>query len=74
MSEAMKKDGLAKLIGRYARRHREGKSRMLDELCEDHGYERKYAIKLLGAGLPPGAGGAMRGPNQCGARTTLRRD
>jgi hypothetical protein len=58
LSEAMKKDGLAKLIGRYARRHREGKSRMLDELCEDHGYERKYAIKLLGAG------GAMRDPNR----------
>ena len=25
---------------------------MLDELCEDYEYERKYAIKLLGGGLP----------------------
>jgi hypothetical protein len=47
---------LPKLQERYARRHREGKSRMLDELCEDYGYERKYAIKLLGGGLPAGPG------------------
>jgi hypothetical protein len=25
---------------------------MLDELCEDYHYERKYAIKLLGGSLP----------------------
>jgi hypothetical protein len=27
---------------------REGGSRMLDELCQEYHYERKYAIKLLG--------------------------
>jgi hypothetical protein len=64
MSEELKKECLAKLIGRYARRDREGKSRMLDELCGDFGYERKYAIKLLGAGLPPGSGRVHAGPER----------
>jgi hypothetical protein len=35
---------------------------MLDELCEDHGYERKYAIKLLGEALPLPSGRAHPGP------------
>src|SRR3569832_1745050 len=52
MSHEMKSDLLLKLRTRYGRRNREGKSRMLDELCEDHGYERKYAIKLLSDTLP----------------------
>lgn len=43
---------LQRLRERYARRHKDGKSRMLDELCEQHGYSRKHAIKLLGAWLP----------------------
>jgi hypothetical protein len=29
---------------------------MLDELCDDYKYDRKYAIKLLGGGLPPRCG------------------
>src|SRR5712664_4010871 len=37
---------------RYARRHKEGKARLLDELCEQHDYSRKHAIKLLGDTLP----------------------
>jgi len=52
MSKEMKEEWLPKAQKRYAQRNREGKSRMLDELCEDHGYERKYAIKLLGDQLP----------------------
>jgi hypothetical protein len=64
MSKELKTECLAKLIGRYARRNREGKSRMLSELCEDFGYERKYAIKLLGAGLPPGSGQVRSGPER----------
>jgi hypothetical protein len=40
--------GLAKMRWRYAQRGREGKSRLLDELCEVCGYDRKYAIKLMG--------------------------
>jgi len=52
MSEELKRDWLPKLQMRYAGRNREGKSRMLNELCADYEYERKYAIKLLGGGLP----------------------
>jgi len=52
MSKELKREWLPKLQERYARRNREGKSRMLDDLCEDHEYERKYAIKLLSGGLP----------------------
>ena len=33
---------------RYQGRGMEGKSRLLDDFCEHYGYERKYAIKLLG--------------------------
>src|SRR4029077_21190171 len=33
---------------RYVGRGKSGKSRLLDEFCEQHRYERKYAIKLLG--------------------------
>ena len=47
MSYEMKAELLPKLRVRYARRRRKGKSAMLDEVCEDYGYERKYAIKLL---------------------------
>jgi hypothetical protein len=38
---------LERLRRRYAGRGKVGKSRLLDEFCEHHGYERKYAIKLL---------------------------
>lgn len=40
---------LPRLWQRYANRGREGRSRMIDELCEQFGYSRKHAIKLLGA-------------------------
>jgi hypothetical protein len=36
MSKALKKDWLPKLQARYALRNREGKTRMLDELCDDY--------------------------------------
>ncbi len=48
MSQLSRKEYLANMRWRYARRGREGKSRLLDELCEVCGYDRKYAIKLLG--------------------------
>ena len=62
MSKELKKESLSKLQIRYARRHRLGKSRMLDELCEDHHYERKYAIKLLGGTVPVARVGPSAGP------------
>jgi hypothetical protein len=37
---------------------------MLDELCDDYQYERKYAIKLLSGGLAPAAGRAHPGPER----------
>jgi hypothetical protein len=59
MSQELKRDWIPKLQARYAGRGREGKSRMLDELCQDYEYERKYAIKLLGGSLPE-PGGKVR--------------
>lgn len=61
MSKELKTDWLPKLRARYLRRNREGKSRMLDELCQDYEYERKYAIKLLGDRLPEPSGKARPG-------------
>jgi hypothetical protein len=52
---------LEKLRNRYQNRGKEGKTRLLDEFCEQYGYERKYAIKLLSGAIgceqqssPPG--------------------
>src|SRR5215831_11073207 len=62
MSQTLKSEMLPKLRERYLRRSREAKSRMLDELCQDYGYERKYAIKLLGNCLPLLRGQKHPGP------------
>ena len=64
MSRELKKDWLPKLQARYARRNREGRTRMLDELCDDYQYERKYAIKLLSGGLTPPARKVHPGPER----------
>lgn len=64
MSRGIKRDLLPKLRARYARRGREGKSRLLDDLCEDYGYERKYAIKLLGDTVPTPSGRRHPGPER----------
>ena len=44
---------LEKLRKRYAGRGAEGKSRILDELCEQYGYHRKHAIRLLNGAVVP---------------------
>lgn len=62
MSQELKKELLSKLQVRYLRRNREGRSRMLNELCEDYEYDRKYAIKLLGGVLPQPSGRSHPGP------------
>ena len=49
MSQKIREELLPRLRQRYAKRDRQGRSRMLDELCEQWDYERKHAIKLLGA-------------------------
>ena len=43
-----RREQLAVYRRRYQGRGTEGKSRLLDDFCEQYGYERKYAIKLLG--------------------------
>jgi len=48
MSQKSKKEVIAKMRERYSGRGREGRSRLIDELCELVGYSRKHAIKVLG--------------------------
>ena len=49
--------------GRYCQRGREGRSRLLEEVCELCGYERKYAIKVL-SGKRAVIGSRKRGGSQ----------
>lgn len=60
--ELDRSEELKRWRARYARRNREGKARMLDEFCEQYGYERKYAAKLLADRLPRRSGAAPTGP------------
>src|SRR6266481_2490435 len=50
--ELKRSEELERWQERYQRRNRAGRSRMLDEFCEQYKYERKYAIKLLRDRLP----------------------
>src|SRR4029079_5817576 len=52
MSQQTTREVILKMRERYGRRGREGRSRLLDELCALCGYTRKHAIKLLGGKLP----------------------
>ena len=40
---------LPRLRQRYAARGKEGWSKIIDELCDQFGYSRKHALKLMGA-------------------------
>lgn len=62
MSRIMQKEQLPVYRRRYEGRGREGKSRLLDELCEHYGYSRKHAIKLMTG--QAGAGHKPRHPQQ----------
>lgn len=53
MKELSIEEHLQRLRQRYARRHKQGKSGLLNEVCEQYRYSRKHAIKLLGDALPP---------------------
>jgi len=61
MSDQSRREVILKMQERYAGRGREGRSRLLDEICELCGYDRKYAIKLLRRKAPVGDGKARRG-------------
>ena len=52
---------LQRLRARYALRGKPGKSRLLDELCEQYRYSRKHAIKLLRDRRPPPQSGRRGG-------------
>ena len=52
MSEMSRKEYLERIRGRYERGGRVHKGVILDEFCKVCGYERKYAIKLLGRKVP----------------------
>ena len=60
MSQKLREELLPRLRQRYAHRGREGRSRMLDEVCEQWSYSRKHAIKLLGAKAGWGGDPAVR--------------
>jgi len=48
-----RQEQLERLRNRYEGRGPEGRSRILDEICEQYGYHRKHAIRLLnGADVP----------------------
>ena len=48
MSRKIAEEVLPRLRQRYVGRGREGRSRLIDEVCEQWDYSRKHAIKLLG--------------------------
>jgi len=45
---------------RYRQRGRQGRSRLLDEVCAMCGYERKYAMKVLGGVRAIAGGGGLK--------------
>ena len=57
-----REEQLCRWRSRYARRNKQGKARLLDELCEQYGYSRKHAIKLLADSLPKPTGQLPSGP------------
>jgi hypothetical protein len=62
MSARSRKELLEQARARYRFRGKEGRSRLLDEVCALCGYERKYAIKVLGGKRPlVGERGLRRG-------------
>jgi hypothetical protein len=65
MSAKSRREVLAQARARYENRGKQGRSRLLDEICALCGYERKYASKVL-AGKRPivGSGVRRRGGSQ----------
>lgn len=60
MSQKIREEMLPRLRQRYVLRVREGRTRMIDEVCEQFGYSRKHAIKLLGARIGWGGNPSVR--------------
>ena len=65
MSAKSRQEVLEQARQRYRRRGKEGRSRLLDEVCALCGYERKHAIKVLGGKRRiAGTGARPRGGSQ----------
>jgi len=64
MSQRSRQEVLEQARERYQRRGKEGRSRILDEVCALCGYERKYAIKVLGGKRSITGLGRPRGGSQ----------
>ena len=60
MSQKVREEMLPRLRQRYVGRGKEGRGVLLDEVCEQFGYSRKHAIKLLGAKAGWGGDHTMR--------------
>jgi hypothetical protein len=69
MSPTSKKEHLAVIAPRYQRAPREKKSEILNELCANFGYNRKYAIRKIQAFLKPKN---SSGPHSPGPRPRYR--
>jgi len=69
MSYESKQEVVRRMRWRYKGRGRQGRSALIEQLCELCGYERKYAIKLLNGQAEGKRAGARRG----GAQTALWR-
>lgn len=65
-------DYLEAIRSRYRRAAKEAKSHILDEFCETCGYNRKYAIRLLGKPRKKPAGAPAPRPS-IGTRSSLKR-
>jgi hypothetical protein len=53
MKKLSRREQLAQWRRRYRQRNLQGKARILDELCEQYGYHRKHAIRLMNAAERP---------------------
>jgi len=63
MKTLSRKEQLEKLRSRYEQRNTEGKALILNEVCEQYGYHRKHAIRLMnGPAEPAGPPGIRAGP------------
>ena len=53
MQMISREEQLERLRQRYGQRRPEGKRRIIDQLCEEYGYHRKHAIRLLNGRAQP---------------------
>lgn len=61
MSQSSNREVLLKMRERYGGRGREGRSKLIDEVCALCGYDRKHAIKVLNGKLAIAGGEPRRG-------------